>query len=343
MSSVAASEEEEVLTRRTLNKQIRRLSQAERTTLPPSPSTTARMRPTDLKVVSRIQNSKPMTNNEETITAKGTSLSRRKEPEKSEEPSSSTTVMKTEIAHKEPATTIMAQQQHNPAAPQIRRCSLSTADNNSTRESSPATGGGNETATDNDNDSSNGSGGVGGGGGGLKLPPAFYDCSTSGGTSPNTSKSVSPIPPRSATITCPISGERRDGSRKSTPVPSDSPLLSAANSSSVGSNLNLQRVRSFNRTMRRAKSIRRAMRNSTSSVDSLTDFSSSSTSLPSPTEVTFRVKKSNYGRRGWKVMPAEDSVCMKSLGAEVIDRVMTRIRELEFSGRGVPGEITVNL
>ncbi len=66
-------------------------------------------------------------------------------------------------------------------------------------------------------------------------------------------------------------------------------------------------------------------------------------------EVSFNIKRSVYGRKGWKVMPAPpaagsgENLNLKTLEAEVVDRVMARIREIELSGHDVPEVMTVKI
>ena len=62
-----------------------------------------------------------------------------------------------------------------------------------------------------------------------------------------------------------------------------------------------------------------------------------------PRDITFVIKRSQYGRKGWKVMPQEDSTNLRLLKAEVIETVMARIRELELSGLAVPEQMTLTV
>lgn len=57
-------------------------------------------------------------------------------------------------------------------------------------------------------------------------------------------------------------------------------------------------------------------------------------------EITFTIRKSKFGRVGWKVMP-EEGCNLKKLNAEIIERVMSRIRDMEFSGKPIPDKMTV--
>ena len=61
-------------------------------------------------------------------------------------------------------------------------------------------------------------------------------------------------------------------------------------------------------------------------------------------EVTFHVSQTKFGRRGWKVMPAEDGVNLAALSScGAVEQVMTQIRNFEYSGRCVPEKITIML
>ena len=62
------------------------------------------------------------------------------------------------------------------------------------------------------------------------------------------------------------------------------------------------------------------------------------------------LRKSQYGRKGWKVMPAapppsdtENLNNLMNLDMAVIERVMARIREIELSGHVVPEMMTVKV
>jgi len=60
-------------------------------------------------------------------------------------------------------------------------------------------------------------------------------------------------------------------------------------------------------------------------------------------EVTFGVRKAMYGRRGWMVMPLEDTIDLKAFKPEVMDTVTSKIRTMELSGITVPNEIKIRL
>ena len=60
-------------------------------------------------------------------------------------------------------------------------------------------------------------------------------------------------------------------------------------------------------------------------------------------EITFNVRKAMYGRRGWMVMPTEESVDLKQFKPEVLESVTNKIRTMELSGVTVPDQIKVRL
>ena len=60
-------------------------------------------------------------------------------------------------------------------------------------------------------------------------------------------------------------------------------------------------------------------------------------------EVTFGVRKAQYGQRGWMVMPLEDSVDLQAFKPEVMDTVTSKIRTMELSGITVPNQIKIRL
>jgi hypothetical protein len=98
--------------------------------------------------------------------------------------------------------------------------------------------------------------------------------------------------------------------------------------------------RSFNRDLRRAKSFK-AHKPHIGVPLGLVGVSSGG-------NVTFSIKRSQYGRKGWKVMPApaeagEENLNLKTLDIEIIDRVMARIREIELSGHVVPERMTMKV
>ena len=65
-------------------------------------------------------------------------------------------------------------------------------------------------------------------------------------------------------------------------------------------------------------------------------------------EIAFKISRTQYGRKGWKVTPnfAEDAeeVDFKVLvAAGVLDRVLGNIKQLELAGHAVPERMTVKI
>jgi len=112
------------------------------------------------------------------------------------------------------------------------------------------------------------------------------------------------------------------------------------------------RVSSRNaRNLRRAKSCKNNSRDGSSmgrqsgSTSSLTKkpLSDTKRAAYTKTEVTFGVRKAMYGRRGWMVMPLEDTIDLKAFKPEVMDTVTSKIRTMELSGITVPDQIKIRL
>jgi len=57
-------------------------------------------------------------------------------------------------------------------------------------------------------------------------------------------------------------------------------------------------------------------------------------------EVTFLIKKSLSGRVGWKIMPEDDNLNLK-INATILEQVMARIRDMQFSGEVVPARMSI--
>jgi hypothetical protein len=108
----------------------------------------------------------------------------------------------------------------------------------------------------------------------------------------------------------------------------------------------LERVKSFNRNVRRARSFRGNMRRERSLDSSL---AAARRCQPCPREndldeVTFAVSRPKYGRRGWRVMPEEESGDLRDPAVSAaIEKVAAMIREIEFAGHVVPERITIKL
>ena len=60
-------------------------------------------------------------------------------------------------------------------------------------------------------------------------------------------------------------------------------------------------------------------------------------------EISFKVRRSLFGRHGWIVMSADEAVDLKQLNDDVMRKLADKIRDLEFSGKDVPDQITVKV
>jgi len=138
----------------------------------------------------------------------------------------------------------------------------------------------------------------------------------------STSTSISPIPP--------ISPTPPDSPSRKTPISADSPLLAKAPTDSAR-----KRLKSFSRTMRRARSFR------ASREKSVDKYGHQEMDLIGK-EVSFTIKKSLTGRIGWKIMPEDENLNLK-MNAYVLEQVMNRIRELQFSGQVIPDRMSLRI
>ena len=59
-------------------------------------------------------------------------------------------------------------------------------------------------------------------------------------------------------------------------------------------------------------------------------------------EMSFSIKPSVGGRKGWKIMPANKDG-LEETDPEILQRVIDMIHEMEFSGRAVPEQITLKV
>ena len=59
-------------------------------------------------------------------------------------------------------------------------------------------------------------------------------------------------------------------------------------------------------------------------------------------ELKFSIKPSVGGRKGWKIMPANQDN-LEEPDPEILQRVIEMIHEMEFSGRAVPELITLKV
>ena len=131
---------------------------------------------------------------------------------------------------------------------------------------------------------------------------------------------------------------------KKSPVPPDSPLLRPSTPQSPGS----RRARELQREARRARNFRASLDRSGSRSRGGTPVpqgSAGTTKKLAGGELSFSIKPSVGGRKGWKIMPenapAESS--QSETDPEILQRVIDMIHEMEFSGRTVPERITLKV
>lgn len=122
--------------------------------------------------------------------------------------------------------------------------------------------------------------------------------------------------------------------RNRTPVPADSPLLTKVRQDPI-----LKRFRSFNRSLKKASSFRQARDRA---ADLLGKRPTPSPKLPPRREVTFRVKKTETGRSGWKIMPEDESLNLK-INKDVLNQCLDRLKEMQYSGEPIPDKITITV
>ena len=132
-------------------------------------------------------------------------------------------------------------------------------------------------------------------------------------------------------------------SKKNNPVAPDSPLLRPSTPQSPGS----RRAREIQREARRARNFRDSLERSgsrsragTPARCSTPTTVASTTSSAVPGEMSFSIKPSLGGRKGWKIMPESGE---SSPDPELLQRVIDMIHEMEFSGRAVPERITLKV
>ena len=136
-------------------------------------------------------------------------------------------------------------------------------------------------------------------------------------------------------------------SKKNNPVAPDSPLLRPSTPQSPGS----RRAREIQREARRARNFRDSLERSgsrsragtparCSTPTTAASMTSTSSSSAVPGEMSFSIKPSLGGRKGWKIMPESGE---SSPDPELLQRVIDMIHEMEFSGRAVPERITLKV
>ena len=147
-------------------------------------------------------------------------------------------------------------------------------------------------------------------------------------------------------------------SRGRSPIPPDSPLLNKTPASPQ-----LQRARQIHRELSRARNFRASLsrensRGGTPRNGSRIGTPSRGSRCGSPTrgngeesalpvnkavvhgELSFTIRPSIGGRKGWKIMPEDDGAIEDG---EIIKRVVEMIKEMEFSGHTVPERITIKV
>eukprot|EP00092_Neocalanus_flemingeri_P048999 GFUD01056167.1.p1 GENE.GFUD01056167.1~~GFUD01056167.1.p1 ORF type:complete len:230 (+),score=68.73 GFUD01056167.1:68-691(+) len=116
-------------------------------------------------------------------------------------------------------------------------------------------------------------------------------------------------------------------------IPADSPLLTKPPTDS-----RRKRFCSFNKDLRRARRFRASREREISAEKS----PSPCNPPPSPSLqghcVTFLIKKSLTGKVGWKIMPEDDNLNLR-MNCQVLEQVLTRIRDLQYSGQEVPSRM----
>merc|ERR1711936_434861 len=132
---------------------------------------------------------------------------------------------------------------------------------------------------------------------------------------------VSPLPPFGCTPP--------DSPLRKTPIPPDSALFSKP-----APDATRQRVKSFTRSLRKARSFRATREKSAQPPQeaAILDLTGK--------EVTFLIKKSLSGRVGWKIMPEDDNLNLK-INATILEQVMSRIRDMQFSGEVIPAKMSI--
>ena len=127
---------------------------------------------------------------------------------------------------------------------------------------------------------------------------------------------------------------------KKGPVPPDSPLLRPSTPQSPGS----RRARELQREARRARNFRASLDRSGSRSRGGTPVPQASKSKTHG-EMSFSIKPSVGGRKGWKIMPEAETGISDSAETdpEILQRVIDMIHEMEFSGRTVPERITLKV
>ena len=123
-------------------------------------------------------------------------------------------------------------------------------------------------------------------------------------------------------------------------VPPDSPLLRPSTPQSPGS----RRARELQREARRARNFRASLDRSGSRSRGGTPVPQTGPKPILHGELSFSIKPSVGGRKGWKIMPeAAEAGGGSETDPEILQRVIDMIHEMEFSGRTVPERITLKV
>jgi len=122
-------------------------------------------------------------------------------------------------------------------------------------------------------------------------------------------------------------------------IPADSPLLRPSTPQSPGS----RRARELQRDARKARNFRSSLERSGSRSRGGTPLRCGTPTSSKPgQELKFSIKPSVGGRKGWKIMPANQDN-LEEPDPEILQRVIEMIHEMEFSGRAVPELITLKV
>ena len=123
---------------------------------------------------------------------------------------------------------------------------------------------------------------------------------------------------------------------KKSPVPPDSPLLRPSTPQSPAS----RRARELQREAKKARNFRNSRSGSRSRGSTPVPNAGAKKPLTG-SELSFSIKPSVGGRKGWKIMP--ESGGEPETDPEILQRVIDMIHEMEFSGRTVPERITLKV
>ncbi|XP_040568166.1 uncharacterized protein [Lepeophtheirus salmonis] len=115
-------------------------------------------------------------------------------------------------------------------------------------------------------------------------------------------------------------------SRSATPNPYDAPPISPS----------VRRARELNRDIRRGRNFRE------NSLSRRTPLRSDSVPRPPGTELSFTIKPSIGGRKGWKIMP-EETESEPITDPVILKRVVDMIKEMEMNGSVIPERLSIRV